>query len=66
MDRWEYKSIKVNTKGFFGGILEQQDFDNEINIMGSQGWELVSCFDTNETHGATKEVVAVFKRKINV
>lgn len=64
MDRWEYKSLKVATKGFAGGILELEIFEKELNNLGSQGWELVSCFDTNQAQGASREVVAVFKRKI--
>lgn len=66
MERWEYSAIKMLTKGFSGGILEMQDFDAELNRMGAEGWELVSCFDTNQAHGQTREVVSVFKRKISV
>ena len=54
------------TKGFAGGILEIQNFDTELNKMGSEGWDLVSCFDTNQSYGQTREVVAVFKRKMNI
>lgn len=64
MEKWEYKTIKVETKGFSGGILQTENFEYELNIMGAQGWELVSCFDTNQSYGASREVVAVFKRKI--
>lgn len=66
MERWEYSTIKMQTKGFLGGILETQDFDAELNKMGSLGWELVSCFDTNQSEGATRDVVAVFKRKMSI
>lgn len=66
MERWEYSTIKMQTKGFLGGILEIQDFDAELNKMGNEGWELVSCFDTNQSEGATREVVAVFKRKMGI
>lgn len=66
MERWEYRSIKVLSKGFLGGILEIQEFDTELNRMGSEGWELVSCFDTNQSEGATREVIAVFKRKLSI
>lgn len=64
MNKWEYKTIKFGTRGFTGGILELDDFDYELNNLGQQGWELVSCFDTNQGHGATREVIAVFKRLI--
>jgi hypothetical protein len=66
MDRWEYRTIKVMTKGFTGGILEIQSFDSELNKMGAEGWELISCFDTNQSYGQTREVIAVFKRKIGI
>jgi hypothetical protein len=66
MDRWEYRTIKVMTKGFAGGILEIQSFDSELNKMGAEGWELISCFDTNQSYGQTREVIAVFKRKMGI
>ena len=47
MQYWEYKSIKVNTKGFSGGILESEEFDAELNRLGLSGWELVSTFVTD-------------------
>ncbi|WP_235206666.1 DUF4177 domain-containing protein [Paenibacillus tyrfis] len=64
MERWEYRTLKFFTKGFFtGGTLDIKEFDNELNAMGSNGWELVSCFDTNQHQGSSKEVICVFKRK---
>ncbi|MDF2593558.1 MAG: hypothetical protein K0S75_3024 [Clostridia bacterium] len=66
MERWEYQTIKMQTKGFTGGILETQSFDTELNKLGAEGWELVSCFGTNQSYGQTREVVAVFKRKLGI
>lgn len=63
MDKWEYMSIKTETKGFTGGILDIGSFDSKLNSMGERGWELVSCLTTNAGYGATREVVAVFKRR---
>lgn len=63
MEKWEYVSIKVETKGFIGGILEIEDFDYQLNKLGEEGWELVSCFSTNAGQGTSREVIAVFKRK---
>lgn len=62
MSRWEYKSVKFETKGWLGGILELKEFDNTLNEQGRSGWELVNAFDTNQTEGSTREVIAVFKR----
>jgi hypothetical protein len=33
-----------------------------MNRLGSQGWELVSAFDTSRGGGGTRDVIAVFKR----
>jgi hypothetical protein len=64
MEQWEYKTIKFFTKGFFtGGKLDLKEFDNELNTMGSQGWDLISCFDTSQHQGSSKEVICVFKRR---
>ncbi|MDF2890428.1 MAG: hypothetical protein K0R80_795 [Clostridia bacterium] len=66
MERWEYTTIKLQTTGFFGGKLDTDSFENELNRLGSEGWELVSCFDTSQSQGSSREVVAVFKRKMNI
>lgn len=63
MEKWEYKTIKVELKGFLGGILKTEDFDYELNRLGEQGWELVSCFSTNAAEGYSRDAIAVFKRK---
>jgi hypothetical protein len=63
MGKWEYTSFKVETKGFSGGILDTEDFDSKLNEFGEQGWELISCISTNMGQGATREIVAVFKRR---
>jgi hypothetical protein len=63
MDKWEYTSIKLETKGILGGILEEESFDTELNRLGEQGWELVSCFPTAQGYGQSREVISVFKRR---
>jgi len=63
LEKWEYTSIKVEPKGFMGGILDVSHFDNELNNFGEQGWELVSCFSTAQDGGKSREIVAVFKRR---
>ena len=63
MDQWEYKSLKMDTGGFLGGKLDIDAFDVRLNELGEQGWELVGAFDTNQSHGASRDVIAVFKRR---
>ena len=59
---WEYRTIKVGTKGMWGGILDTSSFDALLNQLGSEGWELVTAFGTNLHNGASREAIAVFKR----
>jgi len=65
MQRWEYKTIKLKTTGMVGGILDTAAFDEMLNQLGNEGWELVAAFDTNQSYGASREAIAVFKRTHN-
>ena len=38
------------------------ELDKYMNTLGAEGWELVSAFDTNEAYGASRDVIAIFKR----
>ncbi len=62
--KWEYKTIKLKTKGFSGGNFDESELDDMMNELGSQGWELVAGFDTNQAYGASRDVVIIFKRQI--
>jgi hypothetical protein len=64
MDKWDYKTVKFIPKGFLGGKLDSEEFNNQLTKLGHDGWELISCFDVNQHEGVSREVVAVFKRKI--
>ncbi|MDF2716895.1 MAG: hypothetical protein K0R28_3820 [Paenibacillus sp.] len=63
MEQWEYKTFKYQTGGFLGGKVDPEEFEAELNRYGSQGWELVSCFDTAISQGQSRDVIVVFKRK---
>jgi hypothetical protein len=61
--RWEYTTVMVAAQGFFiGGRLDGQKLTDHLNVLGDEGWELVSVFDTNMMQGMTRDVVAVMKR----
>lgn len=62
MEQWEYKTLKIKTGGFLGGKVDEQEFEEELNRLGLDGWELVSCFDTN-VQGQSRDVIAVCKRR---
>jgi hypothetical protein len=60
--QWEYKTIKLQTKGFLGGKFDEAALDEFMNQLGSEGWELVTGFDTNQNYGQTRDIVVIFKR----
>ena len=60
--KWEYKTIKVDTKGFVGGKFDEANLDQVLNALGENGWELVSAFDTNAEGGASRHVIGILKR----
>lgn len=64
MERWEYKTLTFKTGGFWGGKVDKLEFQEQLNLYGREGWELVSCFDTSQGQGASRDVVAVFKRRL--
>lgn len=64
MDKFEYKTLFTDAKGVLGGKFDQYAFQNELNELGSQGWELVSTVATAQSYGSTRWVISIFKRKI--
>jgi hypothetical protein len=65
MTRWEYHVVKSATSGFWlGGHFDAEAFGKHLNELGAKGWELVSCFDTNQHQGASRDVIAILKRTL--
>ncbi len=60
--KWEYHVFKTRAKGLMGGKIDEQDLSDKINQLGRDEWELVTGFDTNMGHGATRDIVLIFKR----
>ena len=63
MEKYEYKVVTFDTKGFWGGIVETMQIEDQFNLLGDDGWEMVSCTSTNQSYGASKSIVCIFKRK---
>ena len=64
---WQYRTFALPIpRGFFpftaGGQVEGEDLTRPLNLLGAEGWELVSAFDTNYEGGSTNMVVCVLKR----
>lgn len=65
MDKYEYKTFTYDTKGFWGGSVDINQFQNELNALGDDGWELVNSVSTTQSYGSSKSIVCIFKRKKN-
>ena len=46
-DKFEYKVVIYDTKGFWGGNVNESQLENQLNSLGNEGWEMVSCTSTN-------------------
>ena len=66
MDRFEYKVLAYDTKGFFGGSVEVEQLEEQLNLLGEEGWEMVSSTNSTQSYGASKSIVCIFKRKIHL
>ena len=63
MKNWIYKTLKLDTIGFKGGIVQTEVLEKGLNQLGEQGWELVVAFDTAQEDGRSREVLAIFKKE---
>ena len=63
MEKFEYKVFVIDTKGFWGGRVEIDQIENQLNQLGNEGWEMVNCTSTNQSYGASKSIVCILKRK---
>ena len=64
MKTYAYHTIVFGTSGLFGGRVKPDKFDQMLNNMGSQGWELVNTIPSSQYQGYTSKIVCVFKRAI--
>ena len=63
LEKWEYTNLTLVSSGSMHSVFDQRNYDNRLNYLGEQGWELVSTFTTNALYGRTIEVISVFKRR---
>ncbi len=63
MEKFEYKVVTYDPSGFFGGNVQVNQIENQLNMLGNDGWEMISCTSSNQSYGSTKSLVCIFKRK---
>ena len=61
--RWEYRTLLWNArKGLLGGKIDREQLDDQLNVLGQEGWELVSSSATTREGGSTQDIVLILKR----
>ena len=63
MVQWEYKSVKVPVQSWMGSDVNTIALDDEFNRLGERGWEMIAAVELSAQGGASREIVAVFKRE---
>ena len=43
MGKYEYKVVTYDLQAFFGGSVKVNQIENQLNLPGNDGWEMVSC-----------------------
>jgi selenocysteine lyase/cysteine desulfurase len=58
MNKWEYKIINIRSENY----RLDPNAAPQLNLLGDEGWELVSITSVNFKTGATDNIAMVFKR----
>ena len=64
MERFEYKTLLTDAKGFWGGEVDAVAFQNQLNELGAEGWELVNSVSTAQAQETTRWIVSILKRRL--
>lgn len=56
---WEYKIINIRSENY----RLDPAYEDRLNVLGDEGWELVSITAINFKTGATDHIGMVFKRQ---
>ncbi len=60
--KWEYRLEKIKMVGILSKTIEQSLVINSLNLLGNDGWELITMEGTNVLLGETAEIIAILKR----
>ncbi|AWM31772.1 DUF4177 domain-containing protein [Hymenobacter nivis] len=62
MKKFEYRLLDVNS-GFFSAI-DYQQLTERLNVLGEQGWEVVTTVETEFTRNQARGLLITLKREI--
>ena len=61
--RFEYKTVIIEPKGFWGTKYNPSEMDKILNQHGSEGWELVAV-ESRDSGGTSFGFHYTFKREL--
>ena len=61
--KWEYQQRDVPTHGILSVTIPEEWLD-ELNRLGSEGWELIRAVPLAVGAGTTERVIFVLKRQV--
>ena len=64
MRKWEYLTEIIVTKGILDSKIEAAEFNQTLNTLGKEGWELIDKTALAAEVGRTSSIVCVFKREL--
>ena len=64
MKKWEYLTEIINTKGIFTTKINAAEFNQILNDLGREGWELIDKTAMALEVGKTTSIICVFKREL--
>ncbi len=65
MEKFESKTLFTDAKGVFEGKVDKREFQDELNELGSQRWELVNAAATAQSYGSTRRIISVLNASCN-
>lgn len=64
MQKFEYKTMEIKLDGFLTNTpFKAAAWEEELNVLGRQGWELVTRIERNR-EGYTTRALLMFKRSL--
>ena len=62
---WEYMTVVAPVRRtLFWGRFQAQGLTDQLNVLGKEGWELVSTSPSWTGWGGTRELTLVLKRPV--